>query len=89
MEVPGRALAFAQHVSCLWVGTEGLHSKSVLLQLLPKLSWAGEDTGNETVCIISRDECWSGGCLGRLKLLLKAICYLVSRRQHDSLHLPL
>lgn len=76
-------------VSFLWVGTEELHSKSVLLQLLPKLYWAGEDTGNETVCITSWDKCWSGGCLGRMKLLLKAICCLVSRRQHDSLHLPL
>jgi len=76
-------------VLCLWVGPEELCSKSVLLQLLPKLSWAGEDTGNETVCITSWDKCWSGGCLERLKLLLKAICCLVSRRQHDSLHLPL
>lgn len=39
--------------SFLWVGIEELHFNFVSLQLLPKFSWAGKDTGNVAVCITS------------------------------------
>lgn len=60
----------------------------VLILAFASLGGQLKSTGNVILYYILR-ECYAEGYFGTLKQLLKAICCLVSRRQHDSQHLPL
>lgn len=51
--------------------------------------WATEKYRQCYIVYYILRECYAEKYFGTLKQLLKAICCLVSRRQHDSQHLPL